>query len=147
MDFMWEAIAGMLAGLLAFYLILLIALWLYARRHPETVSIAEAFRLLPDLIRVIRRMAADKTAPRSVKIKLALLLVYLLSPVDLVPDFIPIIGQADDVIIVALVLRSVIRSAGVHLLHRHWPGNATGLSLIEKLAGIDARAAQRNEHH
>ncbi len=62
----------------------------------------EAFRLLPDLIRVIRRMAADNTAPRSVKIKLALLLVYLLSPVDLVPDFIPMIGQADDVIIVAL---------------------------------------------
>ena len=80
---MWEAIAGMLAGLLAFYLILLIALWLYARRHPETVSIPEAFRLLPDLIRVIRRMAADKTAPRSVKIKLALLLVYLLSPLIL----------------------------------------------------------------
>ncbi|WP_333615223.1 YkvA family protein [Glutamicibacter sp.] len=142
---MWEAIAGILVGLLVVYLVLLIALWLYARRHPESVSVPEALRLLPDLIRVIRRMAADKSAPPAVKIKLALLLVYLLSPVDLVPDFIPIIGQADDVIILALVLRSVIRSAGVELLHRHWPGTATGLSIIEKLAGTEPRSTQRND--
>ena len=60
-------------------------------------------------------------------------------------DFIPFIGQADDVILLALVLRSVVRSAGVELLHRHWPGTATGLSIIEKLAGLEASATQRND--
>lgn len=142
---MWEAIAGILCGLLVVYLVLLVALWVYARRHPETVSLTEALRLLPDLLRVIRRMAVDKSAPRAVKIKLALLLIYLLSPLDLVPDFLPIIGQADDVIILAIVLRSVIRSAGIDLLRRHWPGTPTGLAIIEKLAAIDHGVAQRQD--
>lgn len=60
-------------------------------------------------------------------------------PIDLVPDFLPVIGYADDVIIVALVLRSVIRKAGHDSLKRHWPGNPAGLSLIKSLVGAAAR--------
>lgn len=69
-------------------------------------------------------------------VKLGLLLVYLASPIDLVPDFVPIIGYADDVVVVALVLRSVVRSAGVEPLHRHWRGTPAGLAVIERLADV-----------
>jgi len=69
-------------------------------------------------------------------VRLVLLLGYLASPVDLVPDFIPVIGYADDAVIVALVLRSVTRRAGPEALARHWPGSPEGLALIGRLAGL-----------
>ena len=132
----WEVLLGILAGLIGVYVILLLALWVYARRHPETVGLKDALRLLPDLLRVLRRMTADRTVPTSVRVKLGLLVAYLLLPLDLVPDFLPVIGHADDVIIVALVLRSAIRSAGPEPLRRHWPGTPAGLAVIERLAGL-----------
>ena len=134
----WEIALGALAGLVAVYAILLLALWAYARRHLETVGMRDALRLLPDVLRVLRRLAADKSVSRGVRIKLFLLLGYLAFPIDLVPDFLPLIGYADDVIIMALVLRSVIRSAGPDSLRRHWPGTPAGLTVVERLAGLPA---------
>jgi uncharacterized membrane protein YkvA (DUF1232 family) len=134
----WEIILGALAGLGAVYAILLLALWAYARGHPETVGMGDALRLLPDVLRVLRRLAADTSVPHGVRIKLFLLLGYLAFPIDLVPDFLPLIGYADDVIIMALVLRSVIRSAGPDSLRRHWPGSPAGLAVVERLAGLPA---------
>ena len=136
----WEPLVGVLVGLAAVYAVLLLALWAYARRHPETVAMTDALRLLPDLLRTIRRLAADPSMPRSVRVKLGLLLAYLLFPLDLVPDFLPVIGYADDVVVLALVLRSVVRSAGPDALRRHWPGTPAGLAVIERLAGANSAA-------
>jgi len=133
----WQVLLGMLVGLAGVYVLMLLALWVYARRHPDTVGMRDALRLMPDLLQLIRRLADDPTVPRSVRIKLAILLVYLLFPLDLVPDFVPVIGYGDDVIILALVLRSVIHSAGPGLLRRHWPGTPAGLAVIERLAGVN----------
>jgi uncharacterized membrane protein YkvA (DUF1232 family) len=74
--------------------------------------------------------------PVGVRVRLDLLLAYLLLPVDLVPDFLPVIGYADDAIIVALVLRSTIRRAGTGSLERHWPGTPAGLRIIDRLPGV-----------
>ena len=134
----WETAAGVVGGLLLLYAVLLALLWGYARRHPETVTMKDALRLLPDLLRLIRRLAADSSIPAGVRVRLVLLLVYLLSPIDLVPDFVPVIGYADDVVIVALVLRSVVAQAGDDAVKRHWPGTPEGLQLILKLAGLGA---------
>jgi uncharacterized membrane protein YkvA (DUF1232 family) len=134
----WETVAGAVGGVLLLYAVLLLLLWGYARRHPETVAMKDALRLLPDLLRLLRRLVADKTLGAGVRIRLALLLVYLLSPIDIVPDFLPVIGYADDVIIVALVLRSVIARAGGEAVRRHWPGTPDGLQLILRLAGVGA---------
>ncbi|KRE81755.1 YkvA family protein [Arthrobacter sp. Soil763] len=134
----WETLAGVVGGLLLVYAVLLALLWGYARRHPETVTMKDALRLLPDLLRLIRRLVADRTVAVGVRVRLALLLAYLLSPIDLVPDFIPVIGYADDVVIVALVLRSVVARAGGDAVKRHWPGTPEGLQLILKLAGLGA---------
>ena len=128
--------AGIVGGVLLVYAILLFLLWGYARRHPETVAMKDALRLLPDLLRLLRRLLADKSLGAGVRIRLALLLVYLLSPIDIVPDFVPVLGYADDVIIVALVLRSVIARAGEDAVRRHWPGTPDGLQLILRLAGL-----------
>jgi uncharacterized membrane protein YkvA (DUF1232 family) len=133
-------LAGVVAGLLLVYALLLVLLWWYARAHPETVTLRDALRLLPDLLRLIRRLIADPTVPRGVRVRLGLLLVYLLLPIDLVPDFLPVIGYADDAIIVAVVLRSTIRHAGEESLRRHWPGSPEGLRLVERLAGLPSAA-------
>ena len=130
----WETVAGIVAGLLLAYAVLLVLLWIYARRHPETVTMKDALRLLPDLLRLVRRLAADRTLPAGVRVRLVLLLGYLLLPIDLVPDFIPVIGYADDAVIVALVLRSVLTRAGPGALARHWPGTPAGLEVILRAA-------------
>lgn len=130
----WETIAGIGAGILLAYAVLLLLLWLYARRHPETVTMKDALRLLPDLLRLIRRLAADHSVAVGIRVRLVLLLAYLLSPIDLVPDFIPVVGYADDAVIVALVLRSVIKRAGEDAVRRHWPGTPAGLDIILQAA-------------
>ena len=115
---------------------LLVLLWGYARAHPDTVGLRDALRLLPDLIRLLRRLLADGTLPAGVRVRVALLVAYLVVPFDLVPDIVPVIGYADDAVVVALVLRSVVRRAGVDAVNRHWPGTPEGLELVLRLAGV-----------
>jgi uncharacterized membrane protein YkvA (DUF1232 family) len=83
-----------------------------------------------------RRLATDDSLPRSIRWRLLLLLGYLVSPIDLVPDFIPVAGYADDALLLALVLRSVVRAAGPEALDRHWPGSPDGLTVVRRLAGL-----------
>lgn len=127
------AVASALGGVLLLWAGLIAALWTH---RPDDMGLREALRLLPDLIRLLRRLAADPTIPRGVRIRLWLLLGYLLMPIDLIPDFIPVVGYADDAIIVALALRSVARRAGGEALDRHWPGTTEGLLAIRRLAGV-----------
>ena len=92
-------------------------------------------RLVPYCAILFKRLLADPRVPTRWKVASALALVYLAVPIDLVPDFIPIAGQLDDAILVALVLRGLIRSAGPVLLRQHWPGPAALLVPLERLAG------------
>ena len=121
------------AGLALTYLALLAAL-LAAR--PKGNLLGEALRLLPDLLRLLRRLAGDSDLPRAVRVRLWLLLGYLAIPIDLVPDFVPVLGYADDAIIVSLVLRSVVRRAGAPVVRRHWPGTDDGLAALGRLTGL-----------
>ncbi|MGK5111610.1 YkvA family protein [Geodermatophilus sp. CPCC 205506] len=122
-------------GLLLVWGGLLLVLW---RTRPPDLTVHEALRLLPDLVRLVRRLAADRSLPRRVRWRLWALLAYLLSPVDLVPDVVPVLGYADDVVVVALALRSVVRSAGADRLRRAWPGSPAGLAVVLRLAGLPA---------
>ncbi len=135
---LWTLTASILAGLLLLWVALVAALW-FAR--PAELRLRDALRLLPDLVRMLRRLAADPTLPRGVRIRLWLLLGYLALPFDLVPDFIPVLGYADDAIIVAVVLRSVTRRAGSDALDRHWPGTPDGLAAVRRLAGVPANGS------
>lgn len=131
-EFLW----GLLATVLAAYTLFLLALAIYARRHPETLTMTDALRFLPDLLQLLRRLAGDRSIPNGVRAALILLVAYLLFPIDLVPDFLPVIGYADDVVVVALVLRLAVRRAGASAVERHWPGSPEGLALIRRLAGM-----------
>lgn len=112
---------------------LVAALWL---ARPDELRIRDALRLLPDLVRMLRRLAGDGRLPRGVRLRLWLLLGYLALPVDLVPDFVPVIGYADDAVVVALAQRAVTRAAGPAALDRHWPGSPQGLWAVRRLAGL-----------
>jgi len=90
---------------------------------------------IPDCIVLVSRLARDGRVPRRRKVLLLALVAYLALPFDLVPDFIPVAGQLDDAIIVALVLRSFVRSSGVNLIRELWPGPERSLALILRLAG------------
>jgi uncharacterized membrane protein YkvA (DUF1232 family) len=103
--------------------------------RPRGGLLREALRLLPDLLRLLPRLAGDKSLPRSVRVGVALLLAYLASPLDLVPDFIPVLGYADDAIIVAAALRWVARRAGADAIRRTWPGTDDGFAVLCRLAG------------
>ena len=128
-----RTLAVVVGGLLLLWLILLALLW---RARTDEVTARTALRLLPDVVRLVRRLAADGSLPRGVRVRLWLLLGYLLMPIDLVPDVIPVLGHADDVIVVAWTLRSVTRRAGADALARHWPGDPGGLALVSRLAGL-----------
>ena len=90
----------------------------------------------PLLLRLLRRLASDRSVPRAARARLWLLLGYLAIPIDLVPDFVPVVGYADDAIVVSLVLRSVVRRAGAPVVRRHWPGTDHGLAALGRLTGL-----------
>jgi uncharacterized membrane protein YkvA (DUF1232 family) len=114
--------------------LLLVALLLLLGRREDARELA-AF--IPDCVVLFRRLLADRRVPRRAKVALGALLLYLVTPFDLVPDFIPVVGQVDDAILVAAVLAYVARSAGRELIDELWPGSERGLRVI--LAFASAR--------
>jgi uncharacterized membrane protein YkvA (DUF1232 family) len=118
---------GVLAAVYATFLIVLVAVG----RRSDARALAT---FIPDCIVLVTRLAHDPRVPRRRKILLLALVGYLALPFDLVPDFIPVAGQLDDAIIVALVLRSLVRSGGEDLIRELWPGPERSLGLIIRLA-------------
>ncbi|SCY31043.1 Uncharacterized membrane protein YkvA, DUF1232 family [Microbacterium sp. LKL04] len=131
----WVIAASIVGGVVLLWVALLVVLWVQVRRSGGTIDWREAVRLVPDVVRLIRRLVADGTVPRAVRWWLGGLLVYLLSPIDLVPDVIPVLGYADDAIVVVIALRFALRHAGRDALERHWPGTAAGLDSVLALVG------------
>ncbi|WP_436528385.1 YkvA family protein [Actinoplanes sp. HUAS TT8] len=134
MAWWWQLLISIGVALLLIWLALLIAL-LVAK--PDKAQLKEALRLLPDLLRLLRRLAGDPALPRGVRIRLGLLLAYLAIPFDLIPDFIPILGYADDAIIITAVLRSTVRRAGLDAVRKHWPGTDDGFAALSRLTGLN----------
>ena len=118
----------------ALYAAFVAALALAGRR-----SYARALaRFVPDCAVLFKRLLGDPRVPRGRKLALGLLAGYLASPIDLVPDFIPIAGQLDDAILVAVVLRGLVRTAGSRVVREHWPGPQESLLVVLTLAGAKA---------
>jgi uncharacterized membrane protein YkvA (DUF1232 family) len=110
----------------------LVAVLLATGRRAEARALAG---FVPDCLLLISRLMRDDRVPRRRKLLLAGLLGYLALPFDLVPDFIPVVGQLDDVLIVALVLRRLLRSEGADLVREHWPGPEPSLALLLRVVG------------
>jgi uncharacterized membrane protein YkvA (DUF1232 family) len=106
--------------------------WLVIRGRREDARAFATF--IPDCIVLVTRLARDPRVPRRRKLLLIALVAYLSLPFDLVPDFIPVAGQLDDAIIVALVLRHLVRAGGEPMIREFWPGPEQSLALILRLA-------------
>ena len=132
----WQMAAAVIGGLILIWAALVAALYLVGRKEEDPTRLTDVLRLIPDVVRLLRRLSTDPTVPKGVRVRLILLIAYLVFPIDLVPDFIPVVGYADDAVIVALALRSVTRAAGPEALDRHWPGTAEGLRAVRRLAGL-----------
>ena len=126
----WKWLAAGFGAAVAIYAVLVVLLIILGRRS-DARAIA---RFIPDCIALFRDLLRDPRVPRSRKWLVGALLAYLATPIDLVPDFIPIAGQLDDAIVVILVLRSLIRAGGPELLHDHWQGPQRTLDLLLRLA-------------
>jgi uncharacterized membrane protein YkvA (DUF1232 family) len=103
-----------------------------AGRRGQAVALA---RFIPDCLVLFKRLLGDPRVSRRRKVVLVAMAAYLALPIDLVPDFIPVAGQLDDAILVALVLRSVLRGSGPALVREHWPGPQESLDFVLRLAG------------
>ena len=125
-----DVILSVAAALLLSWLALVIAL---AIRRPKNDLLKESLRLLPDLLRLLRRLNTNRNLPTGVRVRVALLFVYLAVPIDVIPDFIPILGHADDAIVVILTLRSVCRRVSVEELREVWPGSDDGFAALCQL--------------
>jgi uncharacterized membrane protein YkvA (DUF1232 family) len=126
---LWQWGLAIVSVAVIFYAALVLALVLGGREHARAVA-----GFVPDCLVLFRRLVGDSRVPAVQKALLLALIGYLATPVDLVPDFIPIAGQLDDAIVVALVLRAVLRASGEPVLREHWPGPPQSLRAVQRLA-------------
>ncbi len=93
-------------------------------------------RALPDIARLVGRLAGDPLLPAPAKIALAAAVIYLVSPVDLLPDFIPVLGYLDDLLLVAVILDGILNYVDRRLILNYWPGTATSLDRLARAARL-----------
>jgi uncharacterized membrane protein YkvA (DUF1232 family) len=127
---LWQPLLIAAGAMLGAYTAFLLALTRAGHRS-DAIALA---RFIPDCLVLFRRLLADPRVPWPRKVALGAAIAYLAMPFDLVPDFIPLAGQFDDALIVALALRGILRGAGKRLVREHWPGPQQSLQVICGLA-------------
>jgi len=93
-------------------------------------------RALPDVVRLVARLATDPVLPRAAKVALAAAVIYLMSPIDLIPDFVPLVGYLDDALIAAVVLDGVLNFVDRGVVLRYWPGSPASLEKLARAARL-----------
>jgi len=119
-------------GLAILWAALLVLFWLL---RPKGVPTREVLRLIPDVLRLLRSVIGDSQAPLDVRVVLVGLLVWIVSPIDLIPEFLPGIGPLDDIIVAVVALRYTRRRLGVADLRGRWSGTADGFELLLRVVG------------
>jgi len=125
-------VAAIVVGL---WLLVVAVLWLH---RPSRDLALPALRALPDIVRLTRRLLADPRTPRRHRVALAVLVVWLVSPIDLIPEFLPGIGPLDDIVAAAVILGWVGRQTGTTRLRELWPGDAAGFALVARMLRLPA---------
>jgi uncharacterized membrane protein YkvA (DUF1232 family) len=120
---------------IAIWIVLVAVLWL----HRPTRDIAmPALRALPDVVRLARNLLADPRTPRRHRVALVVLIAWILSPIDLLPEFLPGIGPLDDIVAAGVILGWVGRGTGSARLRELWPGDAVGFDVVARLLRLPA---------
>src|SRR4051794_11087692 len=127
-------VVGLLVAV-ALYVLAILVLLLLGRRHDARGLVG----FIPDCVVLFSRLVRQPCVPRRRAALIGLLLVYLASPIDLIPDFIPALGYLDDAILVGLILRLVTRDCSADTMRVLWPGPPRSLELVLTLAGAGDR--------
>ncbi len=127
-----EIFLASLVALAVVWLALLLVLWVTGRR----AAVRELALLLPNLARLFHGLLRDERVPTGSKVWVAIGLAWFASPIDLIPEFIPVIGPLDDAVVGALILRHVVRTAGRAVVTEHWHGDPRVLALLFRAAGV-----------
>jgi uncharacterized membrane protein YkvA (DUF1232 family) len=125
-------VIGIIAGLILVWAALLV---LFFALRPKGVPIREIIGVVPDVLRLLRSIVGDRSAPPDVRVVLIGLIAWILSPIDLIPEFIPILGPLDDVVVAVVALRYVRRRIGIDDLQRRWSGTPEGFALLVRVIG------------
>lgn len=120
-------------GVLAAIWLAAIAVLLLAGRRTLARELAT---LVPNLLLLFKDLIGDPRVPRSSRMMLVVAAVWIASPIDLIPEFIPVLGPLDDAIVAALVLRFVLARAGREVIQEHWRGDPATLRRILRVAGV-----------
>lgn len=126
----WGIVVRIAASLIAVWVLLVALLWVF---RPRDVRLGELVRIVPDVLRLVRQLLGDRSVPFGVRAALVGLVAWLLNPIDLIPEFIPVLGPLDDVVVAVLVLRYVWRRLGEEELRRRWPGAPEGYALLSRV--------------
>jgi uncharacterized membrane protein YkvA (DUF1232 family) len=128
-----------LAVVVAVYVIFVGALYLMGRR----TAARELVTLLPNLLRLFKGLIGDPRVPRRSKALLIVSAAWVASPIDLIPEFIPVLGPLDDAVVAALILRHLVRTAGREVIAEHWQGDPGTLDRLVRLSGISESERSR----
>lgn len=123
---------GLLAGLAGLWVALLVVFWFL---RPRGVPAREIVKVVPDVLRLLRAVLVDRAVPLDVRLVLVGLLAWILSPIDLIPEFIPVLGPLDDVVVAIVAMRFVRRRLGVDALRARWAGTPEGFALLLRVIG------------
>lgn len=93
-------------------------------------------RVIPDLARLVARLVGDPVLPKAAKVVLGAAAVYLLSPIDLIPDFVPLVGYLDDLLLAAVVVDGVLNWVDRALVLKYWPGSPASLDTVARTARV-----------
>jgi uncharacterized membrane protein YkvA (DUF1232 family) len=132
-------LVGIVVGLLLLWALLLVVFWVL---RPKGVPVRELVGLIPDVLRLLRSLIADRAAPLDVRLVLVGLVAWILSPIDLIPEFIPVLGPMDDVVVAIVAMRYVRRRVGVEDLRRRWSGSDAGFAMLLTVIGSDRIAGR-----
>jgi len=125
-------VVAIVVGLFVLWALLLMLFWAL---RPKGVPLRVLLGLVPDVVRLLRSVLADRSAPLDVRLVLIGLLAWILSPIDLIPEFIPVLGPLDDVVVAVVAMRYVRRRVGVEDLRQRWSGTPEGFALLLRIIG------------
>jgi uncharacterized membrane protein YkvA (DUF1232 family) len=126
----WSLLAGVVVGLVVAWGAMVAVLWL---ARPRDVGLADLVRIVPDVLRLASGLLRDRACQLGARLAVGVLLLWLINPIDLIPEFIPVLGPLDDLVVAVLVLRYVRRRLGTDEFRRRWPGTQDGHDLLVRI--------------
>jgi len=126
-------VLGIVVGVALLWAVVLVLFWFL---RPKGVSTREVMRIVPDVVRMLRSIVRDPATPLDVRLVLIGMLAWIVSPIDLIPEFIPVLGPMDDAVVAVVALRYVRRRVGVTGMRARWPGTDDGFALLGRVVGF-----------